>query len=64
MFMLVLLSETILELSCLKMAFLNELTRANLEISDFSFLNSNAHWFVMIFIEIVLYVGSHYGSSY
>lgn len=43
LFMLMLLSENILQLSCLKMTLLTKLmfkTRAN---SDFPFLNSNAN---------------------
>lgn len=46
LFMLVLLSENILQLSCLKMTLLTKSrfkTKADLEISDFPFLNSNAN---------------------
>lgn len=46
LFMLVLLSENILQLSCLKMTLLTKSrfkTRANLEISDFPFFNSSAN---------------------
>ena len=46
LFMLVLLSENILQILCLKMTLLTKLrfkAKANVEISDFAFLNSNAN---------------------